>query len=99
MEFIKISLLIGSFGSIYAGSLPVDFHFKKATDERTSFISQYKEYTENKILSGEFVDKEDSLSDQELRNLMEQSDKKASFLEQCRKFIVQAIAYLSMMQK
>lgn len=94
MKILYISLLLSSFGCMYAGTLPADFHFKSASNERTSFITQYKEYEEAKAEHH----KENETSEiiqQEATDIDQYESYKLSLFERCKKFIIELIAFLS----
>jgi len=48
VRILSIVMTISLFSSVFAGTLPADFKFKSAGNDRTSFISQFKEYQDQK---------------------------------------------------
>ena len=96
MRILPIIMIASTLSSLCAGTLPADFHFEPAGNERTSFISQWKEYEENKARQ-ELENQ--GLVDASLPNASPaaQEDKEAghSFLKKCRQLLAQAFAFLS----
>lgn len=95
MKVLYISLLLSSFGCMYAGTLPADFHFKSVGSKRTSFITQYKEYEEEKIGQDNEHESFDCVK-QEATDIDQYDSHKLSLFERCKKIIVEFITFLSM---
>lgn len=90
MKILLIGLLITSY-SCFAGVLPADFHFRAPSNERVSFVTQFKEYEEEKAEHENY----EGLSEQE-QILQKSDEQEMSFFEKCKNFIMELIALLSM---
>ena len=98
MRILVIGLVVSCFGSMYAGTLPSDFHFRAPSNERVSFITQFKEYEEEKAQHACQGQEEFELIDPSAESCIIQNvhNEKISFLEKCKEWIAQAIAFLFM---
>jgi hypothetical protein len=90
MKILLIGLLISTC-NCYAGVLPADFHFRAPSNERVSFVTQFKEYEEEKAEHENCVE----LSEQE-QNFQKSDQHELSFFEKCKNFIMELIALFSM---
>lgn len=82
---------------MYAGTLPADFHFKSAGNKRTSFITQYKEYEEDKVGHNNELEAFEVVK-QEATDIDQYDAHELSLFEKCKKLIVEFIAFLSIKQ-
>jgi len=102
VRILPILMISSMVTGLCAGSLPADFKFKPADDnKRTSFISQFKEYQEDKEeamhpTQGQMLFKHDSSQLIEAHDTIEDDKKvQVDFIGKCRKLIAQVFAYFT----
>jgi len=95
-------LVISSVTCLNAGVLPADFHFKSADGRRTSFMSQFRDYEEEKVLNDatfkpELYIKSKSIEDLEQPLQVDSNNEKINqFIERIKLIIAQIYKSLSM---
>lgn len=97
MKLLYISLLVSFFGSLSAGILPSDFSFRAPTDQRVSFVKQFKEYEEEKNFSEHQTIVKDEVAELSPKQGCHEknNEQELTLFEKCRKFIIELFALFS----